>query len=55
VNGVGQRVVGAAWLDEPSHYGDELTDMATTRLRGVDRLKNSGMGPAGSILQIPAR
>ena len=29
---------GAAWLDEPSHYGDdlhELTGMITTRLRGV--------------------
>jgi hypothetical protein len=30
---------GAVWMDEPSHYGDELHDltgMMTTRLRGVD-------------------
>jgi len=30
---------GAVWMDEPSHYGDELHDlvgMITTRLRGVD-------------------
>lgn len=30
---------GAVWLDEPSHYGDELHDltgMMTTRLRSVD-------------------
>ena len=29
---------GAVWMDEPSHYGDDLhdlTDMVTTRLRGV--------------------
>ena len=30
---------GAVWMDEPSHYGDdlhELTGMITTRLRGVE-------------------
>jgi hypothetical protein len=34
---------GGVWLDEPSHYGQELHDltgMMTTRLRGVDGPKN---------------
>lgn len=33
---------GAVWMDEPSHYGDDLHDltgMVTTRLRGVDGSK----------------
>jgi len=52
---------GAAWLDEPSHYGDdlhELTGMITTRLRGVDgpktqlwTLTGEGYNAAWEILE----
>ncbi|WP_331234038.1 terminase large subunit domain-containing protein [Natronorarus salvus] len=52
---------GAVWLDEPSHYGDELHDllgMITTRLRGVDgpktqlwTLTGEGYNAAWEILE----
>ena len=52
---------GAAWLDEPSHYGEtlhELTGMITTRLRGVDgpktqvwTLTGEGFNAAWEILE----
>jgi hypothetical protein len=52
---------GAAWLDEPSHYGDELhelTGMITTRLRGVEgpktqvwTLTGEGYNAAWEILE----
>jgi hypothetical protein len=52
---------GAAWLDEPSHYGDELHDltgMITTRLRSVDgpktqlwTLTGEGYNSAWKILE----
>lgn len=52
---------GAAWLDEPSHYGEELHDltgMVTTRLRGVDgpktqlwTLTGEGYNAAWEILE----
>jgi hypothetical protein len=52
---------GAAWLDEPSHYGEdlhELTGMVTTRLRGVDgpktqlwTLTGEGYNAAWEILE----
>lgn len=52
---------GAAWLDEPSHYGEELHDltgMVTTRLRGVDgpkkilwTLTGEGYNSAWEILE----
>ncbi|PSP83302.1 hypothetical protein BRC96_08995 [Halobacteriales archaeon QS_6_64_34] len=52
---------GAAWLDEPSHYGDDLHDlvgMITTRLRGVDgpktqlwTLTGEGYNAAWEILE----
>lgn len=52
---------GAAWLDEPSHYGGELHDltgMVTTRLRGVDgpktqlwTLTGEGYNAAWEILE----
>jgi len=53
--------VGGVWADEPSHYGDELhdiTDMLTTRLRGVDgpkaqlwTLTGEGYNAAWEILE----
>ena len=52
---------GAVWMDEPSHYGDELHDltgMITTRLRGVDgpktmlsTLTGEGYNAAWEILE----
>ena len=52
---------GGAWLDEPSHYGDdlhELTGMITTRLRGVEgpktqvwTLSGDGYNAAWEILE----
>jgi phage terminase large subunit len=52
---------GAVWMDEPSHYGDELHDltgMVTTRLRGVDgpktqlwTLTGEGYNAAWEILE----
>jgi phage terminase large subunit-like protein len=52
---------GGVWLDEPSHYGDELHDltgMMTTRLRGVDgpkaqlwTLTGEGYNAAWEILE----
>ncbi len=41
---------GGVWLDEPSHYGEELHDitgMMTTRLRGVDGPKAQVWTPTG--------
>jgi hypothetical protein len=53
--------VGGVWLDEPSHYGDELHDltgMMTTRLRGVEgpkvqlwTLTGEGYNAAWEILE----
>jgi hypothetical protein len=53
--------VGGVWLDEPSHYGEELHDltgMMTTRLRGVDgpkvqlwTLTGEGYNAAWEILE----
>jgi hypothetical protein len=52
---------GAVWMDEPSHYGEELHDltgMITTRLRGVDgpktqlwTLTGEGYNTAWEILE----
>ena len=52
---------GAVWMDEPSHYGDDLHDltgMITTRLRGVDgpktqlwTLTGEGYNAAWEILE----
>lgn len=52
---------GAVWMDEPSHYGDELHDltgMITTRLRGVEgpktqlwTLTGEGYNAAWEILE----
>ena len=40
---------GAVWMDEPSHYGDELHDLAgmiTTRVGSTDRRRSCGRSPA---------